>query len=81
VPFPYAVDDHQTTNAAFSPTTARRCRAARDLSAEMPADRCSQTRKPRGDGGAFASPQTDVMEQIANFDRGAFDRREPEGKQ
>ena len=57
VPFPFAVDDHQTTNAAFlADNGAALVVQQRDLSADSLAALVArpEPRESRGDGRAFA---------------------------
>ncbi|EEA00517.1 UDP-N-acetylglucosamine--N-acetylmuramyl-(pentapeptide) pyrophosphoryl-undecaprenol N-acetylglucosamine transferase [Burkholderia sp. H160] len=90
VPFPYAVDDHQTTNAAFlADNGAALVVQQRDLSAEKLADWLrSQTRESLADmaerSRSLAKP--DATEQVAQIcatvaGAGSMAGVSPEGKQ
>ncbi|HEY2023933.1 undecaprenyldiphospho-muramoylpentapeptide beta-N-acetylglucosaminyltransferase [Paraburkholderia sp.] len=88
VPFPYAVDDHQTTNAAFlAANGAALVVQQRDLSAEKLADWLrSQTRESLADmaerSRSLAKP--DATEQVARICAsvaGSTAGASPEGKQ
>jgi len=88
VPFPYAVDDHQTTNAAFlADNGAALVVQQRDLSAEKLADWLrSQTRESLAEmaerSRSLAKP--DATEQVAKICAtvaGSISGASPEGKQ
>jgi UDP-N-acetylglucosamine--N-acetylmuramyl-(pentapeptide) pyrophosphoryl-undecaprenol N-acetylglucosamine transferase len=88
VPFPYAVDDHQTTNAAFlADNGAALVVQQRDLSAETLADWLrSQTRETLAEmaerSRSLAKP--DATEQVAKICAtvaGSISGASPEGKQ
>jgi UDP-N-acetylglucosamine--N-acetylmuramyl-(pentapeptide) pyrophosphoryl-undecaprenol N-acetylglucosamine transferase len=88
VPFPYAVDDHQTTNAAFlADNGAALVVQQRDLSAENLADWLrSQTRESLADmaerSRSLAKPDaTEQVAQICATVAGSISGASPEGKQ
>ncbi|ASL44468.1 UDP-N-acetylglucosamine--N-acetylmuramyl-(pentapeptide) pyrophosphoryl-undecaprenol N-acetylglucosamine transferase [Burkholderia sp. AD24] len=88
VPFPFAVDDHQTTNAAFlAGNGAALVVQQRDLSAEMLADWLrSQTRASLADmaerSRSLAKPDaTEQVAQICASVAGSISGASPEGKQ
>ncbi|MBW9107521.1 undecaprenyldiphospho-muramoylpentapeptide beta-N-acetylglucosaminyltransferase [Paraburkholderia phenoliruptrix] len=88
VPFPYAVDDHQTTNAAFlADNGAALVVQQRDLSAEKLADWLrSQTRESLADmaerSRSLAKPDaTQQVAQICASVAGSISGASPEGKQ
>jgi UDP-N-acetylglucosamine--N-acetylmuramyl-(pentapeptide) pyrophosphoryl-undecaprenol N-acetylglucosamine transferase len=87
VPFPFAVDDHQTTNAAFlAGNGAALVVQQRDLSAEMLADWLrSQTRASLADmaerSRSLAKPDaTEQVAQICASVAGSISGASPEGK-
>jgi UDP-N-acetylglucosamine--N-acetylmuramyl-(pentapeptide) pyrophosphoryl-undecaprenol N-acetylglucosamine transferase len=88
VPFPFAVDDHQTTNAAFlADNGAALLVQQRDLSAEMLADWLrSQTRETLAEmaerSRSLAKPDaTEQVAQICATVAGSISGASPEGKQ
>ncbi|MFM0647691.1 undecaprenyldiphospho-muramoylpentapeptide beta-N-acetylglucosaminyltransferase [Paraburkholderia bryophila] len=88
VPFPFAVDDHQTTNAAFlAGNGAALVVQQRDLSAEMLADWLrSQTRASLAEmaerSRSLAKPDaTEQVAQICATVAGSISGASPEGKQ
>ncbi|HEY4296819.1 MAG TPA: glycosyltransferase, partial [Paraburkholderia sp.] len=88
VPFPYAVDDHQTTNAAFlAGNGAALVVQQRDLSAEKLADWLrSQTRESLAEmaerSRSLAKPDaTEQVAQICATVAGSISGASPEGKQ
>ena len=88
VPFPYAVDDHQTTNAAFlADNGAALVVQQRDLSAENLADLLrSQTRETLAEmaerSRSLAKPDaTEQVAQICATVAGSISGASPEGKQ
>jgi UDP-N-acetylglucosamine--N-acetylmuramyl-(pentapeptide) pyrophosphoryl-undecaprenol N-acetylglucosamine transferase len=88
VPFPYAVDDHQTTNAAFlADNGAALVVQQRDLSAETLANWLrSQTRATLADmaerSRSLAKPDaTEQVAQICATVAGSISGASPEGKQ
>jgi UDP-N-acetylglucosamine--N-acetylmuramyl-(pentapeptide) pyrophosphoryl-undecaprenol N-acetylglucosamine transferase len=88
VPFPYAVDDHQTTNAAFlADNGAALVVQQRDLSAETLADWLrSQTRETLAEmaerSRSLAKPDaTEQVAQICATVAGSISGASPEGKQ
>jgi UDP-N-acetylglucosamine--N-acetylmuramyl-(pentapeptide) pyrophosphoryl-undecaprenol N-acetylglucosamine transferase len=88
VPFPYAVDDHQTTNAAFlADNGAALVVQQRDLSAETLADWLrSQTRESLAEmaerSRSLAKPDaTEQVAQICATVAGSISGASPEGKQ
>jgi UDP-N-acetylglucosamine--N-acetylmuramyl-(pentapeptide) pyrophosphoryl-undecaprenol N-acetylglucosamine transferase len=88
VPFPYAVDDHQTTNAAFlADNGAALVVQQRDLSAEKLADWLrSQTRDSLAEmaerSRSLAKPDaTEQVAQICATVAGSISGASPEGKQ
>src|SRR5471032_3412292 len=88
VPFPYAVDDHQTTNAAFlADNGAALVVQQRDLSAEKLADWLrSQTRESLAEmaerSRSLAKPDaTEQVAQICATVAGSISGASPEGKQ
>jgi UDP-N-acetylglucosamine--N-acetylmuramyl-(pentapeptide) pyrophosphoryl-undecaprenol N-acetylglucosamine transferase len=88
VPFPYAVDDHQTTNAAFlADNGAALVVQQRDLSAETLADWLrSQTRESLAEmaerSRSLAKPDaTEQVAQICATVAGSISGASPEGRQ
>ena len=88
VPFPFAVDDHQTTNAAFlADNGAALVVQQRDLSAETLADWLrSQTRETLAEmaerSRSLAKPDaTEQVAQICATVAGSISGASPEGKQ
>src|ERR1700761_3702160 len=88
VPFPFAVDDHQTTNAAFlADNGAALVVQQRDLSAEMLADWLrSQSRESLAEmaerSRSLAKPDaTEQVAQICASVAGSISGASPEGKQ
>jgi UDP-N-acetylglucosamine--N-acetylmuramyl-(pentapeptide) pyrophosphoryl-undecaprenol N-acetylglucosamine transferase len=88
VPFPYAVDDHQTTNAAFlADNGAALVVQQRDLSAETLAEWLrSQTRETLAEmaerSRSLAKPDaTEQVAQICATVAGSISGASPEGKQ
>jgi UDP-N-acetylglucosamine--N-acetylmuramyl-(pentapeptide) pyrophosphoryl-undecaprenol N-acetylglucosamine transferase len=88
VPFPYAVDDHQTTNAAFlADHGAALVVQQRDLSADTLADWLrSQTRETLADmaerSRSLAKPDaTEQVAQICASVAGSISGASPEGQQ